>query len=312
MENKLLEGEYGHGAIPTKTIKKMPTMGQSSQPFDWNLGFDVGELVTKDQGPSDSCGGQATAYKGEAESKVPKSARFPYCQVFAQGGGSSEGDLIKIVVTEGLADEAIFPSYDKGQPPTEQFMENDSDLTSSVLLNAQGLQGIPSYIVLDFDSIAEAVRDNGGCIIGIYGQNGLTPSWLSTTPQPPTLPIGNQLWAHWVFVGRAQLINGVKTLSFKNSWGNYVGQNGWQSITETYLPYIFSAWTFDKSKYVFSNNMWFGCSNEDVFALQAKLGIPPTGGFWSKTFSAVQAYQKAHGISATGFVGTQTRASLNA
>lgn len=302
------EHEFGKGALVTPTIKKMPTLGRSSIPFDWDEGFDVGELITKDQGSSSSCGGQATSYKGEADTKIPKSARFPYCQVYVGTGGSSEQDLIKIVKTEGLADESIFPSYDKGQVPTESFMQNDLDITSSVLLNASTLEGIPVYVYLDFDSMAQAVRDNKGIIIGIYGTNNGT--WLSPNPKPPMSLSGN--WAHWVYVGRAKTINGKKTLSFKNSWGDGVGSNGWQSITEDYLPYIFSAWTFQRSGgYKFTQYMQMGSVGEQVFALQAELGIKPTGWFGPKTMAYVMAYQKAHGVLPLGVVGPITRASLN-
>lgn len=307
--NNLTENNHGTGAIPTNPIKRMPTLGTSTIPFDWQTGFDVGPLVTKNQGASGSCGGQALSYNGEIESGNPKSARFPYCQVFAPGGGSSEQDLIKIAVTEGLADELVFSSYpNPGITPDEVFMENSSDITPTVLQNANGLEGTPVYISVNFEAIAQAVRDNRGIIIGIYGSNN--GSWLSADPLPPTQISGD--WAHWLCVVKAGMRNGRKVIGVKNSWGA-IGENGTgiQYLTEDYLPYIFSAWTINKGKYVFNNNMFFGLSNQDVFALQAKLWIVPTGYFGPKTLAAVMAYQKTNGITATGFVGPLTRASLN-
>ena len=56
---------YGTGAIVTDKHPDVPTVGRASSPFDWTTVFQVPELVTKDQGQSSSCGGQATAYREE-------------------------------------------------------------------------------------------------------------------------------------------------------------------------------------------------------------------------------------------------------
>src|SRR6185369_15438365 len=62
----------------------------------------------------------------------------------------------------------------------------------------------------------------------------------------------------------------------------------------------------------FTRDLTVGSSGADVSALQAAVGVSPaTGYFGSITKAAVMAYQTAHGISATGFVGPLTRASLN-
>lgn len=66
------------------------------------------------------------------------------------------------------------------------------------------------------------------------------------------------------------------------------------------------------------HNLSYGKNNSHVVALQQLLqsfgffpkNIIPTGYFGSVTLLAVKNYQKANGISATGFVGSLTRASL--
>lgn len=69
---------------------------------------------------------------------------------------------------------------------------------------------------------------------------------------------------------------------------------------------------FFVTKGAFNKNLAMGMNNADVLNLQKRLGvIPQTGFFGSKTLRAVIEYQKAHGITPTGFVGTLTRASLN-
>lgn len=63
----------------------------------------------------------------------------------------------------------------------------------------------------------------------------------------------------------------------------------------------------------FVSNLTVGSRGAEVTALQNKLGVSPaTGYFGAITKAAVVAYQASKGISATGFVGPLTRASLNA
>lgn len=68
----------------------------------------------------------------------------------------------------------------------------------------------------------------------------------------------------------------------------------------------------------FVSNLWKGLKSDDVKELQARLRAEGyftfptnTGYFGPITFAAVQAYQAAHGIWNTGFVGNITRAALN-
>ena len=71
--------------------------------------------------------------------------------------------------------------------------------------------------------------------------------------------------------------------------------------------------------YVWNNDLQIGSPySADVTALQEALtkdGVyygEITGGFYSQTFAAVQAFQQKYGIESTGFVGSITRAKLNA
>lgn len=69
--------------------------------------------------------------------------------------------------------------------------------------------------------------------------------------------------------------------------------------------------------YFFENNLSMGQTNQDVLELQSRLKdegyfyATPTGYFGTITESAVKAYQTAHGLSAVGVVGPQTREELN-
>ncbi|MBI2030116.1 peptidoglycan-binding protein, partial [Candidatus Kaiserbacteria bacterium] len=71
-------------------------------------------------------------------------------------------------------------------------------------------------------------------------------------------------------------------------------------------------------KYVFSKDFGIGARGTDTTELQKILiagGFlkinAPTGYFGPATTTAVAAYQKAHGVSNSGYVGTKTRAVLN-
>lgn len=70
---------------------------------------------------------------------------------------------------------------------------------------------------------------------------------------------------------------------------------------------------FFDGHYVFTRNLYFGMTGQDVVELQTRLGVFPTYPvFGHQTLRAVIKYQKSNGISpAVGFVGSITRASLN-
>ena len=72
-------------------------------------------------------------------------------------------------------------------------------------------------------------------------------------------------------------------------------------------------------QYTWNNNLQIGSPYmNDVKALQTALVFESvyygdvTGGFYNETFAAVQRFQQKYGIEATGFVGPETRAKLNA
>ncbi len=303
-------------------------LGFASAPFDWTIGYDVqnesGKLTIKNQNGSGSCGGQAWAYYGQMlDYKTgEKSAKFIYAQTFVAGGGSDGRTNSELVKNKGWGQELLTPSYNQGNPPTEDFMERPQDITPQAFTQALTDRAYSYANALGgtIDTYAQAVRDNKGVIFGITGQdNG---SWLSKFPQPPMGSTG--LWFHWVYLCGAEIINGKKYLKFANSWGESTGENGFQYIGEEYLKWIFSAWTLVELipppttfKHHFTQHMGFGASGAEVTALQKALAIdgefkvPPSGYFGLITLGAVMAFQNKYGIITTGFVGDLTNAQLN-
>lgn len=257
MDN-LVEGQFGTGGIKNTwdpRDHRVEGLGMAAEPFDWTKGYDVEEemktlLTSEDQGVSGSCGGQAGRYYTEVLNMLTTgsferlSAKDPYCYIYYPGGGTTSRDIGKRIGDHGIARESAVPSYQNGQAPSEAFMEDKS--VSSLLSDAVRIGLISAYAKskLDIESIAVAVRDNHGCIITIGGQNNGT--WLSQFPQPPI----NVQWRHFLYVGKVKMINGKKYLGVKNSWGNDVGINGWQWLSEDY-PIEDSLVFYDKATYTY-------------------------------------------------------------
>lgn len=324
MKKILVENKFGHGGKRQpirRQIRRIirPMIGKSSIPFDWNIGIHVqtklGKIPVKNQGISDSCGGQAKSYwlgiiiaLLNNAPYVEQSAKSIYSLIFYLGGGTTIPAMEKDL---GSLNEFDLPSYQSGLTPSEAFMEStmwkNPDTLKKMMVN-QGWQAIS--VGKDMESIAQAIRDYGAVIWEIDGQNNGT--WLSNNPKPPQ---GNlSLWAHFMCSEGAGIWNNQKAITMFQSWGSTVGDNGLQHFTQDYIGsgYILDVFTFVKaSKFLFTNDLSYGIQNNDVLQLQKRLGVWQTGYFGALTYAAVRIYQLVHGIPETGYVGTLTRTSLN-
>ena len=326
-------------------------------PFDWNVGFDIEEKIgfvtgnptfkipVKDQDGSGSCGGQAWSYYNAAFEAVAtgtyeeRSARYIYSQTYVFPAGSRGRDNSELVKTQGVAQEKLFTSYKNGLPPDEVFMQSKTDMNDSHRADAKKARAL-SYanVQINIDEMAQAIRDNNGMVIGIVGQNNGT--WYSKFPQPPTM--NQDRWYHWVYVGKAKLIDGKKYIGFINSWGPSIGEQGWQWVGEDYLdlilpgdPYgraIWQGWThvFNPDglpvnfHHTFTIDLFKGMTSPEVEKLQTALqlekcfpeSIKPTQYFGDITLAAVKKFQVKYGIAnwmslGYGRCGPKTRAKLN-
>lgn len=324
----LVENQFGHGAkhswIRTKISRALrPKVGKAGIPFDWNAGFDIeqkiGQIPIKNQFQSSSCGGQAKSYWFGAvnallsgQPYVEQSAKSIYSRILYPGGGTTVPSMEKDL---GALDESILPSY-RGGTTDEAWMTDTSWVNAQNLQLEMAKQGwIAKTVDIDIESIAEAIRDFGGVIWLIRGQNGNTPTWLSPTPKPPSKTNPNLIWGHFMYSGKAFSVNFIKNIGSFQSWGVTVGDNGKQYFTEEYINsgFITDVFTFEKkTKFIFNRDLKKGDTSSDVFELQKRLGVVPmTSYFGWITFFAVILYQKTHGIPETGFVGPLTRGSLN-
>lgn len=292
-------------------------------PFDWEKGFDiediVGKIPVKNQFSSSSCGGQAWAYYSyvlDSTDRQEKSAKFIYAHTHVEGGGSSGRANCNVCILKGVSTEKLCPSYLPDGTTTEQFITNKEDISAYAFADALTNKERSYFAVnTDIDSVAQALRDNKGCVIGITGKNNGT--WTDKFPKPPSSFIGS--WNHWLFAGKAKMIKGKKYIGCLNSWGERVGDHGWQWIGEEYFNMqsaIWSCWTMieDKQvaeKYVFSKVLRRGSRGLDVKMLQEKLKITKDGIFGKDTERAVKEFQQAHNLLVDGIVGRRTNAILN-
>ena len=344
----LVENIHGTGGIPSEKDKRdfqwdKIAVGMASAPFDWSIGFDIEaklgvKIPVKDQNGSYSCGGQAMAtyeavLNAIADGKLEeRSAKFIYAQVHYPDGGSTGRDLMDNACNEGFGLESLTSSYQNGLPPTEAFMIRREDITQEAFEYAKKERGL-SYATIsttDIDSIAQAIRDNNGALIGVCGQNG--KGW--STSAFPGVPTRTD-WRHWIYAGGAKIINGKKYIKIINSWGNKVGEVGWQWICEEYFTSgnCFEARTLvynvDKPinafKHTFNLDIARGATGDEVMALQAVLRLEglfnyplDTGNYGIVTQDAVYKFQIKYNIAPFSrwlyrgfYCGPATRAVLN-
>lgn len=309
-------------------------IAHGSTPFNWVKGFDieekVGKLLPKDQNGSSSCGGQAwSMYSAVLEALATgtleeRSAKFIYAQTAVPGGGSAGRTNCELCKKSGVCIEPLCPSYENGNPPSESFMTRKEDITEGALWDAKkNKERSYAFVNSDIDEIAQAVEINGGCVIGISGENNGT--WLTPFPKPPL----HEGWRHWVYVGKAKIINGKKMLGLINSWGEDCGEDGWQWVGEDYFQAlkglaIWSVWTmvYDQQTsyepHLFMKSLRYGMIDSEVKFLQERLkldgyfpNIPTTKYFGKITRDAVKKFQIAKGLIADGIVGKNTNAELN-
>ena len=323
--------------------------------FDWKKGWDIHDelrtrlnnpdfiLPVKNQNGSLSCGGQAYATYGSILEALStgtfeeRSAKFIYSQVFVEGGGSAGRDCSILMIKQGLGKELLTSSYlPNGNPPPEDFMERSQDISDEARADAK-LSRALSYIGVstDIDSIAQAAAANHGLVLGIRGTNN--GSWYSTFPIPPGY--WDKTWNHWIYVGGAKILSdGKKAIHVFNSWGDRLGEKGWQWITQDYFKKsfgmnapIFAGWTMVyndvpivrplNTGFNFTENMVRGEQSDNVKNLQLALQllgfflvtIIPTGYYGNITANAVYAFQVANNIIPPdrNNAGPRTRTALN-
>lgn len=234
--------EHGTGAIDSPyDIRDYWYEPTDKGAFDWEKGFDIEKklgtkLVIKDQNGSGSCGGQAWSYYGEVLEAVvtgtyePRSARWIYSHTRVPTGGSNGRVNCDFCIKKGWVAEKYVPSYDKGKPPKEDFFIPKPTLDQAGKEDNEVTKAL-SYlqVPVNIEVFAQAIEDNNGLVLVLNGEdNG---SWRDVFPAPPTV----KEWGHFLYAGKAKLINGKKFIGVCNSWGTKTGDDGWQWLGEEWF-----------------------------------------------------------------------------
>lgn len=159
-----------------------------------------------------------------------------------------------------------------------------------------------------WDQIRQAIYQNKVVLALVdVGDACYTPSWAEKEILP--LKVGNFDGHHFVILHSYD----EQYVYFRNSWSTAWGRNGDGYFDISYVPHVLEIGTAITlpAPYIFTSNMGFGQTSNDILQLQKRLGVQQTGFYGRLTRAAVTNYQKTHGISATGFCGPLTRQSLN-
>jgi len=143
------------------------------------------------------------------------------------------------IITCGWVSETLVPSYDKGRAPKEPFFATKPEVTQE-RKEEKEVNRSQSYLSIkpNIEIVAQAIRDNYGCVLVVNGENNGT--WRTTYPKPPKV----KEWGHFVYGGKVKSVKGRRFIGVKNSWGN-IGEDGWQWIGEAYFDsgHVREGWT---------------------------------------------------------------------
>ena len=248
-ENKQI---FGTGAVRDVTDirdRVYDGIAFSAAPFDWKKGYDIEKVINytipiKNQDNSSSCVGNATAYYVEVLNKVETgfynaiSSKAIYSQIALPGGGAYIRDGCRLIVDWGAVFDGIVTSYEKGNPPSENFMLDLSWKNNFIDIIAKKLAAKEYRKVagITMEIVAQGIRDNYGVIGGVEGCNNGT--WNTLEPKPD-----KREWGHALFFGRAGIDEKGKYIATPNSWGDrFSGQ--WQKLREEWFTneYMFNPW----------------------------------------------------------------------
>jgi len=251
-----LEGELQHGLedVDFKYQNTDYVYSARTPDFDWHIGYDVEEQIAsktndpgfiiypKNQEHTLSCGGQAIAKYASSRyalfdesnpSYIEFSARDAYSHNVLPSGGVYAWSIILWAKNNGILPEEKLPSI----PMTEDNMrdkglEEDGYTESFKMLRQLVKAGIIQIVSNNIDAVAKAIRDNGGVVFALRGNNN--GSWFSTRPNPPESYFKSD-WGHLMYAGKAKINNAKKEIGGLQSWGDVVGDRGWQWFGENWF-----------------------------------------------------------------------------
>lgn len=327
--------------VPKPNDWQYRDVGAGFPAFDWEKGYDIEKVIGKrlpvgKQSPT-SCGGWAFANYAAALEAIQsgsleqRSAHDQYSRVAViQNGnpiGSRMGDNADTFRNQGIALESLFPSYENGMTASDGFMLQANPGPEAIASRKLAQAFNTAYVQSQIDLVAQAIAINGGLVTLLGAQNNGT--WKKKFPKPPSY----RQWGHFMYAGKALLINEKKYIGYLNSFGADAGEEGWQFLGEDYIASGFIEANSTAilrlppvASFKFTRDLYFGVSGPDVKMLQKFLnhtafpvttsgpGSPgqETAYFGALTRTALAKYQAANGISpSVGYLGPITRTHIN-
>lgn len=232
---------------------------------------------------------------------------------FTPEDGTDMRSIFKALKDTGICKYALLPNPTDYSWTNLQLYTSPSTITQE-MLNDASTRKIGGYGFIDnpnFEQIKTAIYTYRAVILLVgCGDGWWKPSYARKDIIP--LRLGNYASGHFIVATQY----GATVIDGANSWGVSWADTGMFEFLENYLPYIlelgFATVAPIAQQYIFTQDLYLGLKSADVHALQIRLGVTPTTGFFgSKTFSAVRKYQTQNGILSTGFVGPKTRFKLN-
>lgn len=218
-------------------------------------------ISPNNQGSNSSCTGQALAKYLTILNYIETgvwteiSARDIYAYTsLGEGIGGYLYDALLLAIDRGIGTEELVPSmvsYDAGgqqviAPMTEREILVKPIETETLKAIRTSLKGLKFSQVSGngqqlMDNMAWSMLMNFGAYFSVIGTNNGT--WGNEYPQPPEY----YSWGHAIFGGIAEpdYLDKKPFIGLLNSWGNSVGNSGWQKLKLNYFQgFVTSVWSY--------------------------------------------------------------------
>lgn len=243
----------GKGCIPDvpdeRDYQYEQMFGAIPLPEQYNIFDEIGGVKVEHQGGSSSCVGQAWSKYAEVlnyfdeKQKKDLSAKFIYSRIFQPQGGASIRDGANTVVDVGACREEIDPSYENGNPPSEQYIRQ-VNLSPEAYNDAirYKSKAYATIATRDIEAIKQAIYQNKGVVSGFIGDN-IGWNAFDGVVRPPTT---SNTWGHAVYLCGWKKIDGKDYIIILNSWSANWGDKGFGYIHPDYwsnVGWSFNLWT---------------------------------------------------------------------
>jgi len=240
-----------------RELDHLLSFGSTDEVFDYDVEKDLGiTLPTKNQASQRSCVGQAIAYYAQVlnvhdirrsrkmmpsytANEFEMSAKSIYSYIYIPStGGAYIRDGILRYKKQGINLEKTVPTNNLTEEEVRDISwSNDWRAREARILRAKEARRVVA--MTNIYTVARAIKQCKGIILGFEVQNNGT--WRSLRPKPSVRPTDG----HCMYAGRVRTLSSGKIeIGCKNSWGDDVGEDGWQWFGEEWFAggHAFGGW----------------------------------------------------------------------